>query len=121
MSDNQPPKSILELLTHPNPTVTERAPRNKTNTNNLHFHYPRQIKKWDEFYDFDTFKRSFQGNLMLAALQGGRKLPQYPDVDAEADCDLCAEDDTKDLIQKWNKTIVTAALRPIQDEFFPAI
>ncbi|KAM0415705.1 hypothetical protein ACHAPT_013321 [Fusarium lateritium] len=121
MTGTGPATSILEFLTHPNPTVSHRPPKRKTNSRNQKWHSPKQIKKWDEFHDFDVFKTSFGGRLLEEARREGRDLPAYPYIDDEADCVERDEGDTRDLYAKWTKSIVTAALRPIRQEFHSAM
>lgn len=59
--------------------------------------------------------------MLKEACRRGRTLDPYPRVHSQADCVIRNEDDTRDLINKWNKSIVTAALDPIQDLFHPVI
>lgn len=121
MSNKPAPTSILELLTHPNPTVSHQRPKSKTNTHGTHLHCPRQIKKWKDFPTFRSLDNAFGGRLLRAALQEGRNLPPYPTIYPEIHCVLRDEEDTKGLLHKWNESIVNAALRPIQHEFHAAI
>ncbi|RSL57782.1 hypothetical protein CEP54_008106 [Fusarium duplospermum] len=121
MTGTHPATSILEFLTHPNPTVSHRPPKRKTNSRNQKWHAPKQIKKWEEFHDFNVFKESFGGRLLEEARREGRDLPAYPNIDHEANCVERKEDDTIELYAIWNKSIVTAALRPIRQEFSAAI
>ncbi|KAI8663384.1 hypothetical protein NCS57_00939200 [Fusarium keratoplasticum] len=121
MTGTEPATSILEFLTHPNPIVSHRPPKRKTNSRNQKWHAPKQIKKWDEFHDFNVFKESFGGRLLEEARREGRDLPAYPDIDDETDCVERNEDDTRELYAVWTKRIVTAALRPIRQEFHSAV
>jgi hypothetical protein len=121
MTGTEPATSILEFLTHPNPIVSHRPPKRKTNSRNQKWHAPKQIKKWDEFHDFNVFKASFGGRLLEEARREGRDLPAYPDIDDETDCVERNEDDTRELYAVWTKRIVTAALRPIRQEFHSAV
>ncbi|KAI8716382.1 hypothetical protein NCS52_00931700 [Fusarium sp. LHS14.1] len=121
MPGTNPATSILELLTYPNPTVSHRPPKRKTNTRNQKWHAPKQIKKWDEFHDFNVFKASFGGRLLEEARREGRNLPAYPDIDYETNCIERNEDDTRELYAIWTKKIVTAALHPIRQDFHSAI
>jgi hypothetical protein len=116
-----PATSILELLTHPNPSLSHRIPKSKTNTRSPLYYWPRQIKKWEELEDINILKHIFGGVLLQEACRGDRTLDPYPRLHSQADCIIRNEDDTRDLINKWNKSVVTAALDPIQDLFHPVI
>ncbi|KAF4967673.1 hypothetical protein FSARC_4808 [Fusarium sarcochroum] len=113
--------SILELLTHPNPSVSHQKPKSTTNTRGRGWYCPVQIIKWDEFEDPKILEKMYGGDLLREAVCEGRNLGYYPSMHPQTDCNICNEDDTRDLIQKWNKTIVTAALDPIQQQFHPVI
>lgn len=113
--------SILELLTHPNPPIRHKKPKGKTNSRSLIWYYPRQMRKWEEFEDVNIIKTIFGGSLLREACQGDRALNPYPYLHPQADCIVCDENDTRDVINKWNKTIVTAALDPVQHIFHPVI
>ncbi|KAI1033946.1 hypothetical protein LB503_011154 [Fusarium chuoi] len=121
MALSPPATSILELLTHPNPSVSHQIPKSKTNTRSPRYYYPRQIKKWEELEDVKILKDVFGGLLLKEACRRGRTLDPYPRLHSQADCIIRDEDDTRDLIHKWNKSIVTTALDPIQDSFHPVI
>lgn len=121
MALSLPATSILELLTHPNPSVSHQIPKSKTNTRSPRYYYPRQIKKWEELEDVNILKDVFGGLLLKEACRRGRTLDPYPRLHSQADCTIRDEDDTRDLIHKWNKSIVTTALDPIQDSFHPVI
>ncbi|KAK7418165.1 hypothetical protein QQX98_004140 [Neonectria punicea] len=121
MPKTPPATSLLEFLTHPNPTVSHLTPRSKTNTRHGKWYRPKQVKKWEGFHDFDVLKSSFRGRLIQAAIQGGRELPSYPYVHPQVDLTIREEEDTKSLFDKWNKSIVTAALDSIHGEFRPAM
>jgi hypothetical protein len=58
---------------------------------------------------------------MQEARQKRRQLPPYPTIILETDCEIYDEEDTKELYNKWTKTIVTAASIPILSRFHPAI
>ncbi|KAF4981718.1 hypothetical protein FZEAL_2520 [Fusarium zealandicum] len=121
MVNNIPATSIFELLTHPNPTVSHKPPNSKTMTRNAKWHSPKEIKKWEDIHDFNVLKDSFGGRLMQEARRRDRDLPAYPYVHPQVDCVEREEDDTRDLYNKWTKSIVTAALDPIHHEFHPAM
>jgi hypothetical protein len=121
MPQSPPATSILELLTHPNPSVHHEKPRSKTNTHSAKYHFPQQIRKWEEFENVNILRAMFGGSLLREATQGNRDLNPYPILDPDADCRISAEDDTRDLINSWNKKIVTSALKPIQHIFHPVI
>ncbi|KAI1039338.1 hypothetical protein LB505_008562 [Fusarium chuoi] len=61
MALSLPATSILELLTHPNPSVSHQIPKSKTNTRSPRYYYPRQIKKWEELEDVNILKDVFGG------------------------------------------------------------
>ncbi|KAF5602184.1 uncharacterized protein FSUBG_7859 [Fusarium subglutinans] len=113
--------SILELLTHPNPSVSHQIPKSKTNSRSLLYYCPKQLKRWQELEDVNILKDVFGGVLLKEACRRGRTLDPYPRLHSQADCIIRNEDDTRDLIHKWNKSVVTAALDPIQDLFHPVI
>ncbi|RKK66233.1 hypothetical protein BFJ69_g15594 [Fusarium oxysporum] len=121
MTVSCPATSILELLTHPNPSVSHQIPKSKTNSRSPHYYWPRQIKRWEELENVNILKDVFGGVLLKEACRRGRTLDPYPRLHSQADCVIRNEDDTRDLINKWNKSIVTAALDPIQDLFHPVI
>ncbi|KAH7133999.1 hypothetical protein EDB81DRAFT_802894 [Dactylonectria macrodidyma] len=121
MPNDPPATSILELLTHPNPTVSHLTPTNKTNTRGKNWHTPRRLKRWDDFDNFNILEASFGGHLLQEARRRGRDFPPYPHTHPEYDCVIRDEDDTRDLLHKWNRTIVNAALDAIQYELHPAI
>ncbi|KAK2591287.1 hypothetical protein QQS21_011039 [Conoideocrella luteorostrata] len=113
--------SIFEFLTYPNPHVTHREVGSKNNTRSQLYYLPKKVKKWNEFDNFKVLKHVFGGRLFEEALRGDRELPPYPTIDKLTDCMLKSENHTRDLIHKWNKTMVTAALGPIQYLFHPVI
>ncbi|KAF4339926.1 hypothetical protein FBEOM_6150 [Fusarium beomiforme] len=121
MAPSSPATSILELLTHPNPSLSHRIPKSKTNTRGALWYWPRQIKKLEEFEDVNILKTIFGGLLLQEARRRDRIFDPYPRLHPQVDCIISSEDDTKELINKWNKSIVTAALDPIQDIFHPVI
>ncbi|KAH7147599.1 hypothetical protein DER46DRAFT_563838 [Fusarium sp. MPI-SDFR-AT-0072] len=121
MALSSPATSILELLTHPNPSVSHQIPKSKTNSRSPLYYWPRQIKRWEELEDVNILKDVFGGVLLKEACRRGRTLDPYPRLHSQADCVIRNEDDTRDLINKWNKSIVTTALDPIQDLFHPVI
>ncbi|KAI6767670.1 hypothetical protein HG530_005679 [Fusarium avenaceum] len=121
MAQSAPATSILELLTHPNPTIHHRKPKSKTNSRKPTYYWPKQIKKWEEFEDADILKSVFGGSLLQEACQSNRNLPPYPQLHSQAYCIVSDEPDTRDVIHNWNKWIVSAALDPIQHVFHPAI
>ncbi|KAM5341754.1 hypothetical protein ACJ41O_014785 [Fusarium nematophilum] len=121
MPNDPPATSILELLTHPNPTVSHLTPNSKTNTRGKNWHFPRQLKRWDDFDNLNVLGASFGGHLLQAARRRGRELPPYPHTHPQYDCVIRDEDDTRDLLHKWNRTIVNAALDAVQHELHPAI
>ncbi|KAH7234704.1 uncharacterized protein BKA55DRAFT_708579 [Fusarium redolens] len=102
-----PATSTLELLTHPNPSLSHRIPKSKTNTRSPLYYWPRQIKKWEELEDINILKNIFGGVLLQEACRRDRTLDPYPRLHWQADC--------------INKSVVTAALDPIQDLFHPVI
>lgn len=121
MALSSPATSILELLTHPNPSVSHQIPKSKTNSRSPLYYWPKQIKRWEELEDVNILKDVFGGVLLKEACRRGRTLDPYPRLHSQADCIIRNENDTRDLIHKWNKSIVTAALDPIQDLFHPVI
>lgn len=121
MSNTTSPTSILELLTHPNPSVTHEEPANNKNTTNWNYFIPVKLTEWKEFRDLDILKKSFKGALFLAAQQPGRQLPHYPIIYRDTDCTLEVERDTEKLFHVWNERVVTMALRSVQEEFGAAI
>ncbi|RFU28935.1 hypothetical protein B7463_g7381, partial [Scytalidium lignicola] len=121
MPNKRAATSILELLTHPNPAVSHETTRNKTNTRGNYWYWPKQLKRWEEFDNFKILEASFAGHLLQEAHREGRELPSYPTIYPDIDCVIRDEGDTKDLIDKWNKAIVMAALEPIRHDFHPAI
>ena len=121
MSNATSATSILELLTHPNPSVTHHEPTNDGNTTNWNYFVPLKVTEWEEFRDLNVLKKSFKGALFNAARQPGRQLPHYPTVYQDTDCNLEDEGDTEKLFHVWNQSIVTTALRPVQEEFSAAI
>jgi hypothetical protein len=120
MSQAAPAPTILEFLTHPNPSVEHRKPKSKTNTKSIDYYFPRQLVRWDEF-DVGLLQTIYSGSLLEAARQTGRTLPHYPTTSPLTDLVIYGEKNVEKLINKWNETIVTAALEPIQNDFGPAM
>lgn len=116
-----PASSIFQLLTHPNPVVRHNEARSKTNTRGPYWYLPRRVERWKEFDDFQILKHVFDGRLLKEALHANKDLPPYPTLDEETDCIIGNENHTRDLLHKWTKTIVTAALNPVQKRFHPVI
>lgn len=121
MPNEAPATSILELLLHPNPTVSHRLPRTKTNSRRNKWHCPEKVGTWDELSDIRTLHDAFGGRLLEKARRGGRDLPCYPTIHPQADCIIRDEPDTEKMINKWNKEIVNAAVVAISPEFRTAI
>lgn len=110
--------TILELLTHPNPPVIHPEPNSKGNTHSRNFFPPEKVEKWTDF-DPKLLKVISDGRLLTEACRERDWLPAYPFIDHDTDCVLVSEPSTRDLLGKWNKTIVTAALVEMQSEFRP--
>ncbi|CAM1505187.1 Fc.00g108240.m01.CDS01 [Cosmosporella sp. VM-42] len=121
MANRPAATSILELLTEPNPTVSHPPPKNKSNTPGRGWHFPMQLKVWEDFSSFKILESAFGGDLLREARRGNRVLPQYPIIRPKADCVIRNERNTETLINKWNREIVSAALDPIEREFHPVI
>lgn len=120
-ADMDRPSSIFEFLTAENPRVVQPELKNKNNTTSRKYHYPTQFRKWNEF-NFGTLEKIFSGKLIQEARQARREeLPAYPTIISETDCLITDEGITSELIAKWNKTIVNAALRPIRGPFQPTL
>lgn len=120
MSQATPAPTILEFLTHPNPRVEHRKPKDKTNTKSFNYYFPRQLRHWDEF-DVGLLETIYGGSLLEAARRTGRVLPHYPTTSPLTDLVISGEKSVERLISKWNETIVTAALEPILNDFRPAV
>ncbi|KAF5653638.1 hypothetical protein FHETE_11388 [Fusarium heterosporum] len=114
MPQSRPARSVLELLTHLNPSVRHEKPRSKTETLGAKYHFPQQIGKWEEFEHINILKAMFGDSLLQEAFQSKQDLNPYPILDPDSDCRISAEDDTRDLINSWNKKVLTSALKPIQ-------
>lgn len=120
MSQPAPASSILEFLTYPNPNVKHVKPKSKKLTTSPNYYFPTQVLPWDEF-DVHLLETIYDGNLIQALHQQGHVLPTYPRLSPLTDLEIRTEGDTRSLIRKWNETIVTAALEPIQQDFYPVI
>lgn len=111
--------SVLEFLTHRNPTVHHLPPNSLSNTHDVKYYWPREVKKWDQFKDLDVFKSAFRGRLFEAARRTPGKPLHYPYYKDEIDCGIRDEKKTKTLLDKWNHSIVTQALEEV-NEFRPS-
>ncbi|VUC34644.1 unnamed protein product [Clonostachys rosea] len=116
----EPVDSILELLTCRNPTVHHTGPKSKTNTTNRHYHFPTQVREWEELQDFDVLAKVFGGELLKEALQA-RKL--HPPLVRNKDNLRLGSDEpnNRQLIEKWNQEVVMSAIDPIKGRFHPVI
>ncbi|CAH0040327.1 unnamed protein product [Clonostachys solani] len=116
----EPVDSILELLTCANPTVHHTGPKSRTNTRNPHYHFPTQVKEWEEFQDFDVLGKVFGGELLKEALQARKLHPPFirdrDNIRLESD-----EPKVRQLIEKWNQEVVMSAIHPIRGRFHPVI
>lgn len=121
MEDKAAPTSILELLTHANPNVWHPRPNSRTNTRNLNYYFPKKLEYWKEFDDIKCLGAVYGGDLLHEACRKDRVLPSYPTIHPRTDCELTDEKSTESLINKWNKTIISTALDPIQEKFHPLI
>jgi hypothetical protein len=118
MKENQRPESILELLTKENPTVTHGETKSKTLTQSSWWWTPQQLQPWTEF-SYETLSAVFNGRLLAYAREERCQLPDYPYLHPRY-CKVSNEGGTRDLIMKWNHTIVSAALDFTDPEFSPA-
>lgn len=114
------PRSILELLTHPNPET--RHPNLESNTLSLNhdWYTPARIVEWADFQDLQILKQSFKGRLYEEACrerQGLRCLPEIFDHEKI----ICDETQARGLITRWTKANVLAAHKPIAEEFHPLL
>lgn len=112
-------KSILDLLTSPNPKITHPPPKNKKNTKHLDWFFPKQIKEWEEFKNLDIFTNSIVGDLLREAKKK-RKL-SFPLLNEAIDCVVYQEKDTERFFDTWNRGIVSEALLPVQQLYNPAV
>ncbi|KFA70789.1 hypothetical protein S40288_09557 [Stachybotrys chartarum IBT 40288] len=119
MSHNRQSTSILQFLTHKNPEVTHVPSKNRTNTRNQDWHVPGRILPWKDFQS-NILEAIYNGSLFEELRQPQRMLPHFPTISQGTDCIIEAETNVIAMYEKWNKTIITAALGPVQQKFGPA-
>ncbi|PHH91464.1 hypothetical protein CDD83_365 [Cordyceps sp. RAO-2017] len=113
-------QSILDLLTTRNPEIVEGAPGSKSLTSHHMYHWPKQLKKWDEF-SFETLETLYEGSLIRVARERASPLPALPHLSQDADCVVGDEDATQHVFTKWNHTIVQAALDEVREPFHSCV
>ncbi|CAG9978719.1 unnamed protein product [Clonostachys byssicola] len=113
------PKSILQLLTHPNPKTNDRV-HSYGNSSYQGWSAPRQIIQWAEFQDLEILKHAFNGRLYEEACREREGFRCFPEI-FDQELTIGGEVEVRDLIVRWSKGIVLAGHKPIAEEFRPLL
>lgn len=119
MDSSRRAKSILEFLTAENCSVFAEEPDSKTNSQHRNYHFPKQINAWEEF-NFETLESLYDGKLMEELRFEERKLPEYPTSSPASRVDR-NEPHTILILNKWNHSILDAALETVKDTLHPSV
>ncbi|CAH0054983.1 unnamed protein product [Clonostachys solani] len=114
------PKSILELLTHPNPATIHRNLQSGGNTSHQDWYIPKRIIKWTDFQDLQILKQSFNGRLYEEACREREGFRCFPEIFDEEKI-ILSETEVRDLIVRWVKANALAGHKPIAEEFHPLL
>ncbi|KAI1176027.1 hypothetical protein F4777DRAFT_291699 [Nemania sp. FL0916] len=117
MAEDRRPESILDMLTMENPSVGYGKMKSRTLTQSPFWWTPQQLRPWTEF-SYETLGTVFDGRLLEFAQEKRRQLPCHPHPHPRY-CKVAKEAVTRDLIMKWNHTIVSTALELTDPEFSP--
>ncbi|VUC26663.1 unnamed protein product [Clonostachys rosea] len=118
--DGTHPKSILELLTHPNPATVHRELNSSTLSSCASWQYPKRIIKWTDFQDLQILKQAFGGRLYQEACHEREGFRCFPEI-FDQEKTISSEDEVRDLTVRWHKAIILAGHKPIAEEFHPLL
>jgi hypothetical protein len=115
-------RSVLELLTARNPTITTVNKSKRKNTEHPRYLKPVELRPWEEF-TYTTLETIFGEELLKEAQKRQLRdaLPYYPHIDPAVLKLGKHHVSTVEILNKWNHTIVVAGLRAVQDTFHPCI
>jgi hypothetical protein len=117
MANATPNISIFDFLTIKNPIVrTPSTSRIGPSTHDNFFFRPRKLMPWQEF-NFSLLEEIFGGKLLTAAKQKVHNF-SIPLVTMDEVVNI-TEKDTEDILNNWNKPIVTAALAAVDGLLHP--
>jgi hypothetical protein len=114
------PRSNLELLTHPNPETRHPKLESYTLSANRAWYTPARIVEWADFQDLQILKQSFDGRLYEEACRERQVLRCLPEI-FDHEKIICDETQTAGLITRWAKANVSAAHKPMAEDFHPLL
>ena len=114
-----PAKSVLEFLTTENCRIENQEAANITQTSHRSYFHPKELREWDEF-NVQTMEKIYGGKLMKEARKNGCDDLFFPILDP-FDCIVSEESGTSNILNKWTHTIVTKALRVVENTLHPSI
>lgn len=112
-----PRQSLLDYLTHENPTLSNQrcASGRNTTSNKTLWKQPRYIEAWKDF-NYDSLKAMY-GGALNAVLQHQSPPEGHPDIPQFPFCDIHDENSLESLLVMWNQVVIVRGLTTAQEEF----
>ncbi|TGJ86635.1 hypothetical protein E0Z10_g2102 [Xylaria hypoxylon] len=112
-------KSIFEYLTYKNPELKHENRFKCTLSREDWWLTPKRLVPWEEF-NFQTMMQMFGERLKTELMRNDRKLDYpAPKISLNAEGTVSGEDTAINILTRWTKPMVTAALEAVDDTFHP--
>ncbi|KAJ2998143.1 hypothetical protein NUW58_g422 [Xylaria curta] len=111
--------SIFEYLTCKNPDLKHKDLTKTSLSRDDSWKAPERVIPWEEF-NFQTMMEMFDGRLKTELMRNDRELDYpAPKISLRTEGTVSGEDTTINILTRWNKPIVTAALEAVDKAFHP--